>query len=224
MTRGVAAASPTAKKEFEEHKVLEQINLERNKTISRPNARVVAMVKELLLSEPEPVIAEIGIGVGATSLELAKALNSHGSLHLYDWEDRATELARDLATLGYTNISAFENSRRHWDSYNWSLMRLLQRERRPIYDLIYLDGAHTLLHDGLAFTLGDKLLKIGGYFCFDDYSWKFKNSGWMVSSRDDFMTEEQINEAQVALVVDLLVEGTNQYEAIIPKEIYRKTR
>jgi hypothetical protein len=40
------------------------------------------------------------------------------------------------------------------------------------HDYVFLDGAHTFAIDALTFFLTDRLLKIGGHFDFDDYSWK----------------------------------------------------
>jgi hypothetical protein len=116
--------------------------------ISTPSETTCINIQGVLDSgNTAPVVAEIGIGIGATSREICKILNNRGELHIYDFEGRATELRDDLYELGYTNVRAFENSGRHWDSYNWSLARHLKDGWRNVYDYIYLDGAHTLLHD-----------------------------------------------------------------------------
>jgi predicted O-methyltransferase YrrM len=57
-----------------------------------------------------PVIAEIGVGIGATTLAMAQALDNRGELHLFDL--RATIVA-DLAGRGFTSIRGFGNSDRH---------------------------------------------------------------------------------------------------------------
>ena len=39
----------------------------------------------------------------------------------------------------------------------------------PIFDYVFIDGAHTWMLDALAFLLVDRLLRVGGYVDFDDY-------------------------------------------------------
>ena len=46
----------------------------------------------------------------------------------------------------------------------------------PAFDLIFLDGAHLFEPDGLAFVLGERLLRGGGMFLFDDYRWTIQGS------------------------------------------------
>lgn len=170
----------------------------------------------------EPMVAELGVGIGATSLMLARCMNNAGKLHLFDFNDKLTQLAADFALLGFTNIEYFGNSAKHWDSYNWTLGKFLLAGQRAVYDYIYLDGAHTFAVDALAITLCDRLLKPGGFLEVDDYYWKFSQSQWMKQTRHDFMTDEQIDTAQLAMVVDLFLNGNPAYEVIAPNRIYRK--
>jgi hypothetical protein len=44
----------------------------------------------------------------------------------------------------------------------------------------------------------------------------------MKEIRHEFMTDEQINTAQLAMVVDLFLNGNPQYEVITQNRIYRK--
>ncbi len=76
--------------------------------------------------------------------------------------------------------------------------------------------------DGLAIVLCDMLLKPGGFLEVDDYYWKFSQSQWMKEIRHDFMTDEQINTTQLAMVVDLFLNGNPQYEVMTQNRIYRK--
>ncbi len=170
----------------------------------------------------EPVVAELGIGIGATSFTLARCMDNAGKLHLFDFHDKLSQLQADLASLGFTNVECFGNTSKHWDSYNWTLGKFLLAGQREVYDYIYLDGAHTFAVDGLAFVLCDKLLKPGGFIEVDDYHWKFSQSQWMRECRNAFMTDEQIDTAQLAMVVDLFLNGNPAYEVITKNRIYRK--
>lgn len=203
--------------------MLEKIKAPGFETLSRADPIVCDHVAGLLSDgHTQPVVAEIGLGVGATTEELARIMANRGELHVYDFVEKVTEIIGDLETLGYRNVVGFGNTRRHWDSYNWSLMKQVQAHDAPIYDYIYLDGAHMFLHDGLAFVLCDRLLKPGGCINFDDYFWSLAGSRWMADTRDEFLTQEQIDAQQVKLVVDVLVRTDPRYEEIVPHKVFRK--
>lgn len=171
-------------------------------------------------------IAEIGVYVGETSEGLARFLNGLGMLHLLDYEDQVLNVQRRLRKLGYDNVIAHGNSRKLLDSYNWSLMKLLQQHTGPIFDYVFIDGAHTWNVDGLTFFLVDRLLRPGGYVDFDDYSWSLANSPSLrpcvFPLTAELYTSEQISVAQVALIVDLLVKPNPRYQEVVPNKIYRK--
>ena len=97
-------------------------------------------------------VAEIGVWLGDTSLELARLLPPAGFLHLFDYDDLVQPAKQRLAQEGYANVSAFGCARKWRDSYNWPLMRILNASPVPIYDYVYLDGAHDWTIDGFAFS------------------------------------------------------------------------
>jgi predicted O-methyltransferase YrrM len=203
--------------------MLELIGTEGYLTLSEPTPaaeHVIAILKQSGISSP--VVAELGVGIGATTLKLATCLNNTGQIHLFDFHDKVVELCSDLEKLGFTNIKCFGNTSKHWDSYNWTLAKFLLAGQRNIYDYIYIDGAHTFAVDGLAFTLCDLLLKPGGFMEVDDYDWKFSKAQWMKDTRNEFMTDEQIDTAQVAMVVDIFLNGNPNYDVINKNRIYRK--
>jgi predicted O-methyltransferase YrrM len=170
--------------------------------------------------------AEIGVYRGDTALEIADHLAGHGHLHLFDYDDRLREVGRRLHEAGHGNVTLYPNSRRLLDSYNWSLMQLLAEHREPVFDYVFLDGAHTWAHDALAFLLIDRLLLPGGYIDFDDYTWTLRRSPSMNPAAfpevEQLYTDDQIETAQVALVVDLLVRLDPAYEEVVPDKIFRK--
>jgi predicted O-methyltransferase YrrM len=170
--------------------------------------------------------AEIGVYRGDTALEIANHLAGRGHLHLFDYDDRLREVEGRLRGAGHDNVTLYPNSRRLLDSYNWSLMQLLAEHRGPIFDYVFLDGAHTWAHDALAFLLIDRLLQPGGYIDFDDYAWTLRRSPSMnpdvFPEVEQLYTDDQIDSAQVALVVDLLVRLDPVYEEVVPNKIFRK--
>jgi hypothetical protein len=63
----------------------------------------------------------------------------------------------------------------------WSLGKLaLDRKQKTgrfdLFDLVYLDGAHTLMCDAAACAILKLLLKPNGYILFDDMNWTFSRS------------------------------------------------
>jgi predicted O-methyltransferase YrrM len=203
--------------------VLELIGRQEHATISRPNAMSARVIDALFeAGVAAPVVAEIGVGVGATTLLIAQTLDHRGALHLFDLEDKLPELVRDLAERGFTNVLAHPNSRKHWDSYVWTLGRMLHDGAQPMFDYIYLDGQHTFATDAAAFFLCDRLLQPGGLIEFDDYNWCFAGSVCMADTRHEFMTQEQIAARQVAMVVDVCVRDNPGYDVLVPNRLFRK--
>jgi predicted O-methyltransferase YrrM len=191
--------------------------------VDGPNLRTV----EFFASTGCKVYAELGVYRGDTAGRIADLLAGEGEIHLFDYEDRVLPVAESLARRGHLNVVAHPNSRRTLDSYNWSLMKLLRQAEGPVLDYVFVDGAHTWALDALAFLLVDRLLRPGGYVDFDDYRWTLARSPSM--NPDAFpptsllYNEEQIEEAQVALVVDLLVRRDPRYEEVVPDKIFRKS-
>ncbi len=104
--------------------MIEQIGLPGNETISIPNATALAMIHAIQATgNPAPVVAEIGIGIGATTLAMAIMLDNRGQLHLYDFQSKVHEVVADLAILGFSNVSGFGNTDKYWE--------LVQLDTRP---------------------------------------------------------------------------------------------
>lgn len=171
-------------------------------------------------------IAEIGIYEGDTSVHFADHLGEKGQLHLYDFEERVDAVADRLAARGFDGVVKHGTTHKTFDSYNWSLMQTLEEHEEPIFDYVFLDGAHTWHHDALAFLLVDRLLVPGGYVDFDDYEWTLAGSPSLnplafPRTKDDY-TAEQIDARQVELIVDLLVRRDDRYTEIVPNKIFQK--
>jgi hypothetical protein len=171
-------------------------------------------------------IAEIGVFEGYTSLEFARFLNGRGELHVFDFEDRVDTVVGRLRDHGFSNVRGFGCTHKLLDSYNWSLAYLIAEHSEPIYDYVFLDGAHTWAIDALTFFLVDRLLKPGGYLDFDDYQWSLGESPSLnprvfpLTKR--LYSNEQIEACQVKMIVDLLVRRDNRYREVVQNKIFQK--
>jgi len=172
------------------------------------------------------VFAELGIYRGHTTEAIASHLAGEGEIHLFDYEDMVQDLAGRLRASGYDNVVCHGNSRKAMDSYNWSLMKLLEQHEQPIFDYVFIDGAHTWGVDALAFFLVDKLLRVGGHVDFDDYKWSLaispSQNPTAFPATAKMYTPEQIAVPQVAKIVDLIVKRDERYEEIVPNKIFKK--
>ncbi|MEQ6332234.1 class I SAM-dependent methyltransferase [Sphingobium sp. MK2] len=180
------------------------------------------MATRVLATHADPLIAEVGIGIGATSLALARAMDHRGTLWLFDFDSRVQELRADLADIGYRNVEIVGNSRRTFDSYGWTLAMLTRRARidRPegMFDFIYLDGGHLYQYDTLAAICCKELLKPGGYLLLDDYDWTIAKSPTMRPSHNPSVladySEEQIELSHVEMICSLLLDPDAGFEQI----------
>jgi predicted O-methyltransferase YrrM len=190
--------------------------------VEGPNGTTV----EFFGSTDSRAYAELGVYKGYTAARIAEQLAGEGEIHLFDYEDRLAEAALRVRATGHTKVIEHPNSRRIMDSYNWSLMRLLAQHGEPIFDYVFIDGAHTWMLDALAFLLVDRLLRVGGYVDFDDYAWTLAGSPSMKPEVFPdvcrLYSSEQIDERQVALVVDLLVRPDPRYEELLENKVFRK--
>jgi predicted O-methyltransferase YrrM len=151
-------------------------------------------------------------GVGAVYIASALEANGHGRLTSVDMpfeERRAVEGTALLERAGLTHRVevVLEDG-----GYNWFLHRKLKEQVRdgavePLYDFVFLDGAHTWLEDGLALLLIERLLKPGGWIHLDDLA-------WLPTARKD-LPEHQRTFSHVRDIWDLLV---------VPNPIYDEMR
>jgi predicted O-methyltransferase YrrM len=185
-------------------------------------------VVEFLRNTDCRMIAEIGVYQGHTSREIANWLAGEGELHLYDFHDTVQKVADELAAAGHHNVRAYGNSYRYLDSYNWTLGQVLRDHPEPIYDFVYVDGAHTWAIDGFTTLLVDRLLLPGGYIAYDNYLWTLSASP---STRPEVFpltakmyTDEQMHTQQVKMIFDLLIRRDDRFQEVVENTIWRKTR
>lgn len=200
----------------------ERVNYPRKVAASEPNHGTVSFLKRTECR----YIAELGIYEGHTSLEFAKFLNGDGEIHLFDYKDRVRSVANTLEIAGFQNVRTFGSSYKLLDSYNWNLAKLLEQNTGPIYDYVFLDGAHTWAVDALTTFLVDRLLKVGGYLDFDDYDWTLGASPSLNPKvfplTGKLYTDEQIKAKQVKMIVDLIIRQDPRYREVVPNKIFQK--
>ncbi len=153
-------------------------------------------------------VLELGFYEGVSTCYIAAALDADGSDGHLTSIDLASRLRDGRASvedlLGKLGLLDRVTIFYEYSSYNWRLGRLLAREPRPEFDLVYIDGAHTWDTDGFAFLLVEQLLAPGGVIVFSDLQWSFAKSRW-ASGWSELMPAEQREPAQVRLVCDVLV-------------------
>jgi hypothetical protein len=169
--------------------------------------------------------AEFGVWKGATTGQLARFLDNQGELHLFDYDDTVAELKAKLEQAAFTNITAWGSSYRYLDSYNWNLRLILEDRPELRFDYIFLDGAQTWAVDALTFLICDPLLRVGGYFHFDDYGWRLRGSSLdpaRVPATAQLYTDAQIDDFQVRAIVDLLVRRSGRYREVVRNCLFQK--
>ena len=97
-------------------------------------------------------------------------------------------------------------------SYTWRLMRFLEEDPTPRFDLCYLDGAHSWFVDGFAFFLVNRLLRPGGWIIFDDVEWTYAQSPAVKDSElVRHMPQDERTTSHVRKIYELLVKTDPHY-------------
>jgi predicted O-methyltransferase YrrM len=202
--------------------MLEKLADPRYQAIARPCAHALDLATRVLAATPDPIVCEVGVGIGATSLEICRKLDHRGEAWFFDYQDRLNELAADLSAAGFTNIRMFGNSRRTFDGYGWNLAMLLRqtldRGVSGLIDFVYLDGAHTFHHDAPSTVCLKDLLKVGGYILMDDYDWTIAVSPTMRPSVcpavEQHYTDVQIELSHVEMVCSLFLDSDPRFVVV----------
>lgn len=128
---------------------------------------------------------ELGFAHGVGSVYIASALAANGRGHLTSVDVPAALERVPLASelLARAGLSDRVSLVIEPTSYTWFLHRMLRQQTvgatiEPLFDFVFIDGAHTWDVDGLAFLLVDKLLKPGGWILFDDLHWRLDPACW----------------------------------------------
>jgi predicted O-methyltransferase YrrM len=153
-------------------------------------------------------ILELGFSNGVSTCYLAAALDEIGggrivTIDKQKQKNNVPNIEQLLDKVGLQNLATWYYEP---TSYLWALMKFLEEEPIPMFDLCYVDGAHSWYADGFAFFLVDRLLRPGGWIIFDDLDWTYatspalKGTDWVRS-----MPQEERGTPQVRKIYDLLV-------------------
>lgn len=159
-------------------------------------------------------LLELGFAHGVSSCYFASILDDMGKGHLttIDLEKSKNRMPNIEQLLDKLSLSDYVSVYYEYESYNWRLMKFIEKYDEPVFDFCYVDGAHDWNVDGFAFLLVDKLLKPGGWIIFDDIDWSFGESPSMKNiDRVKNMPSEVKDTPHVAKVFDLLVKKHSNY-------------
>ena len=200
--------------------MIEKIGTEEARYVSQPCKEMIEYLEKMLSKSPPPLtIAEVGVGFGATSVEIVKRLRKEDTFYFYSFQDEVDELFEDLKRQEYCrcNLVPQGNSHTLYDSFCWNLGKQVidSKNEGGLVDLVYLDGAHSFLFSGLACALLKKLVRDGGYLIFDDLQWSYGNSHDHNPNVEpgilDQYTQEQVETPQIQMVVDAFMKNDNQW-------------
>lgn len=160
-------------------------------------------------------ILELGFKHGVSTCFIAAALarTTGGSIVTIDLESARTlspNIEQLLERIGERDrVEVFYEP----TSYTWRLMKFLEKDPTPRFDLCYLDGAHNWFVDGLAFFLVHRLLRPGGWIIFDDLDWTYESSPTLKNTEYvRKMPEDERTTAQVERIYELLVKTHPEFE------------
>jgi len=163
-------------------------------------------------------VLELGFGHGTSAAYMAAALAEKGTGSVTTI-DRAAALSRKPnihEVFEHLGLGAYLLPLYSSGSYNWELMRLIDRqtsgaETVPCFDFCFIDGAHTWETDGLAFLLADELLRPDRWVLFDDLRWTIASSPSTKTEKFETLSADELNTPQIAKVFDLLVRTNPRY-------------
>lgn len=199
--------------------MLEKIGTPGFETISKPDSTVLRLLQECLAGCQSPVVYEVGIGIGATTVEVARQLDNRGTLYLFSREKDVVELTRDLKALGYSNVNGSWGSPGNtFSGYHFELALGFSRQELPPFDLAYLDGGHVFHLDGSAACVLKELCKPEGYIVFDDWNWSLARSPNLNPKVRPATAVEydarQIEQCHVQLVCKTIMDTDSRYRCL----------
>ena len=216
---------------FDGLKILSKIKS--SPSISEPCPEFVGIVRNLKHTPPDGhqksiCVAEIGIGVGATALQIVQLLGENDIYVCFDFEEKVQNLTADLNSERFNvkcQIVPFGNSHDIWDSYNYNLSELIFQMREDnldgFFDVVYLDGAHTLLHDGLAVCLLKQLVKKGGFLILDDVFFTYSLSERDKKFAKGKLPNYQRDDKQILRIQELFLRHDPYFEKLSDDNAWR---
>lgn len=191
-------------------------------TNSEPCIEFIDLVRKKKEGNTPIVVGEIGVDIGATAVEVCKQLDVVDTYYCFDFDNVVSDLIGDLQQVSEVccHLEGIGNSHKTLDSYSWSLCNMLFEMRENnldgIFDVVYLDGAHTFIHDGLSCCILKEMIKKQGYIVFDDLNWSIAESPTVnpeVNPRiRDLYTDEQISDCQIQKVINAFMVNDKSFK------------
>jgi SAM-dependent methyltransferase len=197
--------------------MLEKIGKPEYKFLSTPDPVVLNILDKVLETQDAAVFYEIGVGIGATTIEAAKRLNNQGLIVLFSREGDVRELAEDLAERGYGNVdSRWGSPSKVYSGYHFELARGFSEGLLEKFDIAYIDGGHVFHLDAPAACILKELCKPGGHIIFDDWHWSLESSPSMnPTNRPQTAVEYDIRQIQtrhVPLVCKVIMDVDDRFQ------------
>jgi predicted O-methyltransferase YrrM len=148
--------------------------------------RQAETITQFIADQHIEAILELGFEHGVSTCYMAAALKEaevplpllsrRGSIVTIDLEE-AREATPDIEEL-LNRIGERHRVKVFYEptSYTWRLMKFLEEDSTPRFDLCYVDAAHSWFVDALGFFLVDRLLRPSGWIIFDDVDWTYAKS------------------------------------------------
>ena len=207
--------------------MLEKIGTRYYEKLSCPNQVFLEYIEQLKSTLPQMVIAEIGIGIGATVQAALRVLRNNDRYYLFDYSDKVEELCQELncAHSDTPQIINLGNSRSMFDNYVWSLYRLSADKRQnneALFDLVLLDGAHDYTVDLAACALITDLLKPNGFLIVDDISLNLKtimkHNPLKINELKGLYSEAQMSAFQMQMICESFLDRRPDLQRILTKD------
>ena len=176
---------------------------------------MIEILKDMKSRNITVCVAEIGVDIGATAVKIINLLKSGDKYYYFDRLPKIDELRRDFADIkSEADLIGIGNTSRYYDSYAWSLAKLCIKDKVR-FDLVYLDGAHSFLHDAAATAVLKEMMNVGGIIVFDDLDWSYASSTTANPKMNpeiyDCYTSELIEVCQVGCVVNSIMDTDTRY-------------
>lgn len=185
-------------------------------------------------SRPDELL-ELGTAHGVSASFMAAALEANGRGHLTTVDhgaagyDPSPEQLLERAGLAHRVTIVRAHS-----SYNWWLKQQVEAASdehgnvEPVYDFVYLDGAHNFTVDGLAAVLIEKLLRPSGWLLMDDMEWTYRDNPWFEPGPDPdgnprpfgSLSDEERDAPQVRSVFELVVKQHPSFTRFIDEDAW----
>ncbi len=178
---------------------------------------------------------EVGTAHGVSAAYIAAALeaNGHGHLTTVDHGAAAFDPSPEQ-TLERVGLAHRVTIVRKYSSYDWWLKRQVEAASdehgnvEPVYDFVYLDGAHNFAVDGLAVVLLEKLMRPNSWLLMDDLDWRYRENPWFeprpgpggTAAPFAPLTDEERDAPQIRPVFELVVKQHPSFTRFIDEDAW----